>query len=70
MMRLRCLASAGEINLNDQDKSKSDGVLYPAAQLIINKDGELQFDLNQNPWRLGNIIEWKRCPAIGRARVT
>jgi hypothetical protein len=51
--------TAGEINLNDQDKSKSDGVLYPAAQLIINKDGELQFDLNQNPWRLGNIIEWK-----------
>jgi hypothetical protein len=51
--------TAGEINLNDQDKSKSDGVLYPAAQLTINKDGELQFNLNQNPWRLGNIIEWK-----------
>jgi hypothetical protein len=51
--------TAGEINLNDQDKSKSDGVLYPAAQLTINKDGELEFNLNQNPWRLGNIIEWK-----------
>jgi hypothetical protein len=51
--------TAGEININDQDKSKGDGVLYPAAQLTINKDGELQFDLNQNPWRLGNIIEWK-----------
>lgn len=51
--------TAGEINLNDQDKSKGDGVLYPACQLTINKDGELQFDLNQNPWRLGNIIEWK-----------
>src|SRR5579864_323827 len=33
--------TAGEINLNDQDKSKSDGVLFPAAQLIINKEGEL-----------------------------
>ena len=51
--------TAGEININDQDKSKGDGVLYPACQLTINKDGELQFDLNQNSWRLGNIIEWK-----------
>ena len=51
--------TAGEINLNDNDKSKSDGVLYPAAQLIVNKEGELQFELNQNPWKLVNIIEWK-----------
>ncbi|HEX8815873.1 MAG TPA: hypothetical protein VF753_10270 [Terriglobales bacterium] len=51
--------TAGEIRLNDQDKSKSDGVLFPAAQLIVNEEGELQFDLNQNPWRLANIIEWK-----------
>jgi hypothetical protein len=51
--------TAGEINLNDSDKSKSDGVLFPAAQLIVNKEGELQFDLNQNAWKLTNIIEWK-----------
>jgi hypothetical protein len=51
--------TAGEINLNDNDKSKSDGVLFPAAQLIVNKEGELQFDLNQNAWKLTNIIEWK-----------
>jgi hypothetical protein len=51
--------TAGEIRFNDQDKSKSDGVLFPAAQLIVNEEGELQFDLNQNPWRLTNIIEWK-----------
>jgi len=25
----------------------------------INKDGELQIELNQNPWRLSNIIDWK-----------
>lgn len=31
--------SAGEINLNDNDESKSDGVLFPATQLIINKEG-------------------------------
>jgi hypothetical protein len=51
--------TAGEINFNDNDKSKSDGVLFPAAQLIVNKEGELQFELNQNAWRLTNIIEWK-----------
>jgi hypothetical protein len=51
--------TAGEINLNDTDKSKSSGVLFPAAQLIINNEGELQFELNQNAWRLTNIIEWK-----------
>ncbi len=50
--------TAGEININEKDKSKSDGVLFPAAQLIINKEGELQFELNQNAWRLTNIIEW------------
>ena len=33
--------TAGEMDLNDQDKSKSTGVLYPAAQFTINKDGEL-----------------------------
>ena len=49
----------GEIILNDTDKSKSGGTLFPAAQLIVNKEGELQFELNQNSWRLTNIIEWK-----------
>jgi hypothetical protein len=51
--------TAGQFELNDQDKSKSTGMLYPAAQFTINKDGELQLDLNQNPWRLSNFIDWK-----------
>jgi hypothetical protein len=51
--------TAGEININNKDKDKSDGVLYPAAQLIVNKEGELQFDLRQNAWKLNNVIEWK-----------
>lgn len=50
--------TAGEFDLNDKDKNKSTGVLFPAAQLIINKAGELQFDLRQNPWKLTNIIDW------------
>jgi hypothetical protein len=51
--------TAGEMELNDQDKSKSTGVLYPACQFTINKDGELSIDLNQNAWRLSNFIDWK-----------
>jgi len=50
--------SAGEFDINDQDKGKSTGVLLPAAQLIINEDGELQMELYKNPWRLTNIIDW------------
>jgi hypothetical protein len=51
--------TAGELDLNDQDKSKSTGVLYPAAQLILDKEGKLQLDLNQNAWRLVDLIDWK-----------
>ena len=54
--------SAGEIDLNDQDKTKSAGVVYPAAQLGIGDDGQLTLNLLQNPWRLGNIIDWKGTP--------
>ena len=51
--------TAGVLELNDQDKSKSTGLLYPLAQLIIDKEGKLQLDLNQNPWKLQDIIDWK-----------
>lgn len=50
--------TAGEINIDNQDKSKSAGVLYPAAQLSIGDDGQLTLNLNKNPWRLGGIIDW------------
>jgi hypothetical protein len=50
--------TAGIIELNDQDKSKSTGTLYPAAQLILDKEGQLQWDLTQNPWRLSDVLDW------------
>ena len=52
--------TAGEIEINDSDKNKSSGVLLPAAQLIINKEGQLEFQLYQNPWKLTNIIDWHK----------
>jgi hypothetical protein len=56
--------TAGILEINDQDKSKSTGVLYPATQLVIDKQGELQWDLNQNPWRLADIIDWRGTPGV------
>jgi hypothetical protein len=50
----------GEVTINDKDKKKNGGVLYPASQLIINKKGELQIELRQNPWNLVNIIDWNK----------
>jgi hypothetical protein len=49
----------GEFNINDEDKSKSTGFLYPGAQLIIDKEGQLQVDLSQNAWKLVAVIDWK-----------
>lgn len=56
--------TAGEFDLNDTDKSKSTGVLYPAAELVIDKQGELQMNLIGNPWTLVDIIDWKGTPGV------
>src|SRR5271154_5427242 len=54
--------TAGEITINTQDKSKSTGMLYPLAQLTLDKEGQLSLELNQNPWRLAGIIDWSGTP--------
>jgi hypothetical protein len=51
--------TAGEIDIDDSDKSKSGGLLYPAAQLIIDKQGQLRLDLSQNAWKLVDVLDWK-----------
>lgn len=56
--------TAGEIEINDSDKDKSAGVLFPAAQLVINKEGQLEFQLNKNPWKLVNIIDWNKAGTV------
>jgi hypothetical protein len=56
--------TGGEIDINDQDKNKSTGVLYPAAQLVIDKQGQLQIDLNQNAWKLVDVLDWKGTPGV------
>jgi hypothetical protein len=56
--------TAGIIEINDQDKSKSTGVVYPAAQLTLDSTGQLQWDLTQNPWKLVDVIDWKGTPGV------
>jgi hypothetical protein len=51
--------TAGEININDQEARQSSGTLLPATQITINRDGDLQFNLFQNPWNLINVIDWR-----------
>jgi hypothetical protein len=56
--------TGGELDLNDSDKSKSTGALYPAAKLVIDQAGQLQIDLNQNSWKLSNILDWAGTPGV------
>ena len=56
--------SGGELDLNDSDKSKSTGVLFPRAQLVIDKQGQLQIDLTQNAWKLVDVLDWKGTPGV------
>lgn len=56
--------SAGEIDLNDGDKKKSYGVLFPAAELVVNKEGELRFELRDNPWKLVSFTDHKGTPGV------
>ena len=56
--------TAGEFDLNDEDKSKSTGTFYPEAELVLDKQGELQFNLVGFPWQLVGIIDWKGTPGV------
>jgi hypothetical protein len=56
--------TGGEFDLNDTDKSKSTGTLFPAAELVIDKEKQLQLDLNQNSWKLNDVLDWAGTPGV------
>jgi hypothetical protein len=56
--------TAGEFDINDEDKSKNTGTFYPEAELAIDKQGELQYNLIGFPWQLVDVIDWKGTPGI------
>ena len=31
---------------------------------VINKEGQLEFQLNKNPWKLVNIIDWNNAGTL------
>jgi hypothetical protein len=47
--------SAMEVILNDRG-SKSAGTLYPACQLKMDKENQVELELLQNPWRLVDVM--------------
>ncbi len=51
--------TAVELELNN-DKEKSSGTLLPACELKLNKQNEIEIEAYQNPWRLGNFIDWSK----------
>jgi hypothetical protein len=56
--------TAGEFDINDNDKSKTTGVFYPEAELSIDEQGELQINLIGNPWKLVHVIDWRGTPGV------
>src|SRR4029077_13464231 len=60
--------TAGEIDINDEDKSKSTGTFYPEAELAVDKQGELQINLIGFPWQLVGIVDWKGTPRFNLTR--
>jgi hypothetical protein len=59
---------AGEFDLDDEDETKSTGVFCPEAELVIDKQGEVQINLTGNPWKLVDIIDWKGTAGINSTR--
>ena len=48
---------AGVEIIISKDKKKKTGTLFPAARLKLNKKGEVELELYQNPWNLINIMK-------------
>ena len=56
--------TAGEFDVNDTEKKKSSGVLYPECQLTIDKEGQLKIELTQNAWKLVDVLDWQGTPGV------
>jgi hypothetical protein len=54
----------GEFDINDEDKTKSTGTFYPAAELTMDKEGELHYNLVGFPWQFVDVIDWKGTPGV------
>ncbi|MFZ0304110.1 MAG: hypothetical protein WAL75_15575 [Terracidiphilus sp.] len=58
----------GQFDINDNDNTKSTGFLYPASKLALDKQGELHYDLDGNPWPLVDVFDSNWAPvSAGRS---
>jgi hypothetical protein len=55
--------AVGQFDLNDADPAKSTGFLFPASKLVIDRQGELHYDLAGSPWALENVLDSQGTPA-------
>jgi hypothetical protein len=53
----------GQFDLNDNDKTKSTGFLFPASKLVLDDQGEFRYDLAGSPWSLVDILDSQGTPA-------
>jgi hypothetical protein len=53
----------GQFDLNDNDKTKSTGFLFPASKLVIDDQGGFHYDLAGSPWSLVDILDSQGTPA-------
>jgi hypothetical protein len=56
--------TGGEFDIDDTDKKKSTGILYPECQLALDKEGQLQIQLAQNAWKLVDLLDYKGTPGV------
>ena len=54
--------TGGILDMHDNDMKQSSGVVYGAAQLVIDKAGEPQIELANNPWKVASIRDHKGNP--------
>jgi len=55
--------AVGEFDLNDTDNTQSTGFLYPARKLVVDKQGEFHYDLDDSAWPLVSVLSSKDSPA-------
>jgi hypothetical protein len=60
--------AVGQFDLNDSDKTKNTGFLYPASKLVVDKQGEFHYDLAGSPWSLIDVLDSKGAAALAEHR--
>ncbi len=54
----------GQLDMNDTDNTKSTGFLYRASRLVIDEQGEFNYDMTGNPWSMVNVLDSNWAPAL------